>query len=352
MFGFGFLILVSVASYTANLAAFLTVTGVSNYIGSMDAAIYTNTPICAHPALRRELQSVWPEATFVVNEEDDTTLGLIANYEAGLCTVVANSMLDVRQTTEFMDAFCRNHLVSTGSLVLENPIAFPVNEKYAGGLSYWLFKAEKQGITFQSFVDETLPPLVCNLKLTVPNSENELASLSPQNFALPIMICCACVMIASALHLLNKPNARLLDASGVSHVEGSVGRRRQSMGSAARDTTEVDEAGDKLMMLGNTSINIGPAIDGGVGGWTEESILAHNAANFGGVIQLNHTLGNVGEPGQDATDMQKSLQQVMASQELMLSMFQDFLNANKEGATVSFAGEVKAPEECMRPKTE
>jgi hypothetical protein len=168
----------------------------------------------------------------VVNEEDDTTLGLATNYEAGKCTVLANSMLEVRQTTEFMEAFCHNHLVSTGPLVLENPIAFPVNERYASGLSYWLFKAAKQGITFQSFVNNTLPPLVCNLKLTVSNSENELVSISPENFALPIIICCAGVIVASGLHPLNKPNPNVagLDASGVSHTEASLGRRRQSMG--------------------------------------------------------------------------------------------------------------------------
>jgi hypothetical protein len=350
MFGLGFLILVSVASYTANLAAFLTVTGVSDYIGSMDEAIYTNTPICAYPTLRQELQTVWPDATFVVNEEDDTTMGLITNYESGKCAVVAGSMLDVRQDTKFMEAFCRNELVSTGSLVLENPIAFPVNEKYASGLSYWLFKAEKQGITFQSFVDNSLPPLVCSLKLAASKSANELASLSPENFALPIIICCACVIIAAGLHLLNKPSVAMLDASGVSH--SSVGRRRQSLVSVAHDPTEVNDESDVFVMLDNTGSALVPTVTGGVGGWTEESMRAQDAIDFGRMIRGNRALGNIGEPGQDATDMHESLRQVIASQQLMLSMFQDYLKGAKEGATVSFADEVKATEECIHPKTE
>jgi hypothetical protein len=111
----------------------------------------------------------------------------------------------------------------------------------------------------------------------------------------------------------------------------------------------VNEEGDKLMMLGNTGIALVPPVTGGVGGWTDESMRAQDVTEFGRVKRVNNTLGNFGEPAhQDATDMQKSLQQVIASQELMLTMFQDVL----KGAAVSFADEARVPEECIRPKTE
>jgi hypothetical protein len=54
-FGFGFGILISVATYTANLAAFLTISAIEDYIGNiMDEAIVRQTRVgCGHPTLMR-----------------------------------------------------------------------------------------------------------------------------------------------------------------------------------------------------------------------------------------------------------------------------------------------------------
>ena len=52
-FGFGFGILISVAAYTANLAAFLTISAIEDYVGNiMDEAIVRQTHVgCGHPIL-------------------------------------------------------------------------------------------------------------------------------------------------------------------------------------------------------------------------------------------------------------------------------------------------------------
>ncbi|CAB9527882.1 receptor ionotropic, delta-2 [Seminavis robusta] len=344
MFGFAFLILVSVASYTANLAAFLTVTGVSNYIGSMEEAIFTNAPICAHPTLRKELESVWPDATFVVNEDNPTTFGIIELYEAGKCPVVANSMLDVRQNKDHMKAFCRNHLVSTGSLVLENPIAFPVGERIAGGLSYWLFRAEKLGITFQDYAEQNSPPLECSLKIATSETA-ELASLSPENFALPIIFCCACVIVAIAVHLLNKPHTSTA-MTDVSHnslasdnLKDAVGRPRATF-EAARDASENEDEEQRDTVVTDPML-LFRQNGNGVGGWTDQSMRDHNLMGRRGNdsdVPNNHQ-------SQETTEMKKNLQQVMATQQLMLSMFQEAFKANREGTSVSFADQVPKEEQ-------
>jgi hypothetical protein len=54
-FGFGFVIIISVAAYTANLAVFLTISAVADYVGSMDEVIKTKTRVCGHPALKDDL---------------------------------------------------------------------------------------------------------------------------------------------------------------------------------------------------------------------------------------------------------------------------------------------------------
>lgn len=312
MFGFAFLILIAVASYTANLAAFLTVTGVSNYISSMEEAIYTNTPICAHPQLREELSSVWPAATFVMHPDDGTTSGIVANFAAGKCKVVASSMLEIRQDSDYMDAFCQNDLVSTGALVLENPIAFPVNEEYGGGLSYWLFRAEKQGITLQSFIDAGVPPLVCNLRLSLSDTESDLASLSVENFALPMILCAVCTVLSIGLHFFNqaKPSSEMADVSR--NTVESRGRRRVSNAKSVsvRDPTdagEEEEMRDDIHVLGQTTGH-------GVGAWREQSILQQTP----GLVRRQVVSSDTA----DAIDVNEKLQEVLATQKMMLAIIQ------------------------------
>lgn len=331
--GYAFLILVAVASYTANLAAFLTIAGVSSYISSMEEAIYTNTPICIHPTLQDELESVWPEATFVVNTARQGTDGMLEFYKAGKCSVLASSMLEVRSNAQLMDEFCKLGLVSTGSLVLENPIAFPVAERYAGGLSYWLFHAEKQGITFDSFAEASYPPLLCSLKLSLNDADSELASLSPENFALPFILCATCIILAVLLHFCNKPGAHyeMGDKSHNSRYSVSEKGRRASIKSiSARDL--IDDVDDELTIM-NTQIAVNQG-GGGVGAWTEQSILDHTPSALEsarpvatGLTRRNVTAA-IPEDAPDPAEIKRTLHEVLASQQLMLTLFQQNMTSN------------------------
>lgn len=52
------------SAYVANLAAFLTRPVVS-YVGTMQGVVDAGLAICAHPALKTELELKWPNARFV-----------------------------------------------------------------------------------------------------------------------------------------------------------------------------------------------------------------------------------------------------------------------------------------------
>jgi len=338
LFGFGFFILVAVASYTANLAAFLTVSGVTNYIGSMEDAIYTQTAVCIHPILRKELESVWPEAIFVVNNDNPTTAGMVEYYEAGKCSVLASSMMEIRNSVELMESFCSNELVSTGSLVLENPLAFPVNERYAGGLSYWLFRAEKQGITFDSFAEAGVPPLVCNLKLVAMNNDNELASLSPENFALPIMICVACVLLSMVLHLFNRPMgdaSRLSAAKRISFGDGQFASRdpMDNEDSEAKSATAFRDKDVGARAKGSTG-PLSSALDPVVDEESEEILVkipnqgVSTQENEAGKSKTRHnSIGGI--PTQDGAGMDTRIMEVLANQQLMLDLFQQAISSKQ-----------------------
>ena len=67
MFGFGFLILIVVSAYVANLAAFLTMS-VPNYIGTMEEVVAAGLTVCANPVIKEELEHLWPKAKFFFEE--------------------------------------------------------------------------------------------------------------------------------------------------------------------------------------------------------------------------------------------------------------------------------------------
>ena len=126
MFGFGFFILIVVSAYVANLAAFLT-RSMPRYIGTMEEVVDAGLQVCAHPALREEYKIAWPTANFVFNESgDEDFYGLIEDYDNGRCDVIAIGSVETLADMDLLNMFCTRDLVMTDSLVLENPIAYPI----------------------------------------------------------------------------------------------------------------------------------------------------------------------------------------------------------------------------------
>lgn len=116
--GFAFFILIVVSSYVANLAAFLTRDKLS-YVGSIREAIKTDTKICAHPALKNELELVYPEAKFVFTTGDREFYSVLEEYKDGQCGIMAVGVLDTIEDLKLMDLFCEEKLLYTDSAVLE-----------------------------------------------------------------------------------------------------------------------------------------------------------------------------------------------------------------------------------------
>ena len=57
------------SAYVANLAAFLTLTlSTDNSIRTINGAVAAGLTICAHPAIKENLRTSWPDAKFYFNE--------------------------------------------------------------------------------------------------------------------------------------------------------------------------------------------------------------------------------------------------------------------------------------------
>ncbi|KAK1739248.1 ionotropic glutamate receptor family protein [Skeletonema marinoi] len=209
MFGFGFFILISVSAYVANLAAFLTRSGLEISYGTMREVIDGNIPICCHSALEEEIRQKWPNGKWVVS--NDGFDGMFEAYARGDCKVLAVGREDTIMDRNILGKVCEHGLVYTDSVVTENPIAFPIRPQLASGFSYWMYLGEKTyGINLESakqaFIEGNEITKQCEVELSNLNMEevDDFAQVSPSNMILPIMAFVACVFTAVALQLIHE----------------------------------------------------------------------------------------------------------------------------------------------------
>ena len=118
LFGFGFLILIAVSAYVANLAAFLTKTNQESVL-TMSQAVRAGTRICAHPAVREELELKWTDADFYFHSKGNEFNGVLQDYDDGKCEALIIGLEDTSMDTAFLDKMCERDLIYTDSLAAE-----------------------------------------------------------------------------------------------------------------------------------------------------------------------------------------------------------------------------------------
>ena len=62
---------------------------------------------------------------------------MIEDYEAGKCKALAVGWEDNTADMGIREKLCENGLVYTDSLIIESPVAFPINAKLASGCKFW-----------------------------------------------------------------------------------------------------------------------------------------------------------------------------------------------------------------------
>ena len=210
MFGFGFFILIAVSAYVANLAAFLTQSGlVETEFRTMKQVIDKNARICGHPALEGDLRLIWPKANWIFpTDGPDGIFGMFEAYDRGDCKVLA---IGRESAFEHVESICEHGLVFTDVLIHEIPIAFPIRPQLASAFSYWVYTAEKSyGYSFESakqaYIKETEIKKQCEIELSNLNQEeaDDFAPVSESNMFLPIMAFAICAFIAVVLQLIHE----------------------------------------------------------------------------------------------------------------------------------------------------
>ena len=214
MFGFGFFILIAVSAYVANLAAFLTQTGLETSVGTMQQVVDRNIPICGHSQLKEDLLLEWPKANWVFQSDSSYDLGyasMLEAYARGDCKVLALGREDTIMDVNFISKLCQLDLIYTDVLVRENAIAFPIKKEVVSEFNHWMQHAQLSQNTDlesvkQEFIEKNDFKAPCEVELSKLSKEaqqedNDFASVTPGNMFFPIMLFLGCVLIAAVLQL-------------------------------------------------------------------------------------------------------------------------------------------------------
>ena len=127
------------------------------------------------------------------------------------CEVMAIGREDTEFDETLLERFCRLELVYTDSLVLETPIAFPINPKYASGFSYWILEGQKlQLASIEQSKKKYKPNLSCNVELkNLGKDTGAHPQITVLNMIFPISVFVFCSIIAVIVHSSKRfhPNA-------------------------------------------------------------------------------------------------------------------------------------------------
>mmetsp|Transcript_28342 Transcript_28342/g.64825 ORF Transcript_28342/g.64825 Transcript_28342/m.64825 type:complete len:450 (-) Transcript_28342:21-1370(-) len=197
MCGFGFLVLIAIAAYTANLVGFLTKPRLGIKYSSMPIAIQNNAKICSSVALQNEVMSQWPSANFVFKS---TMPEMLLAFDRGECDAISYGYPAVRRS--YMAEFCSRDLVDSGALVLSVPIAYPVSRRIVAAMSYAIRKGLDDGIKILDMEKTYLPAPVCSVDLDVSTLEDsELQPLSVSTMSFPLFVLFICTIVATVVKL-------------------------------------------------------------------------------------------------------------------------------------------------------
>ena len=189
-------------------------------MASVDEAIAQSIPICGHPALKGDLETLWPKASWVFHPTDKGYAGTIENYDQGRCGGIAAGAFDIRSEPGLMESFCSRNMVSTKSVVVEKPLALPACPDIAAGVSYWMIEAQSEGIFYETFEQRAAIPATCNLDIHQDEAD-ELKPLTPANFALPFFVLAVSAAFAIAVEIRSRRQGKRLSMKDKDKVMSS-----------------------------------------------------------------------------------------------------------------------------------
>ena len=208
--GWSFFILIAIAAYTANLAAFLTTESRVSAIDSLEAAVKANAKICTMTALLDTLKTIYPEASALWVAAENYP-DVIRDYMSGKCQAVAVVETHDLREEEWADVFCEAKLKFVDTPLFLIPVAWPaVSEVVLRTLGHHI---RKHAIVYSRLMEKIMAPIRERCpeprRLSQANlGGDETTPLDIVHFSGPIVFCTVAAMCAVLTQLLKSGSAR------------------------------------------------------------------------------------------------------------------------------------------------
>jgi hypothetical protein len=180
--------------------------------------------------LQSDLELAHPDAKFVFNMEGKEIFGMVEDFQADKCDVLAVGKMDSLGDLKLMNLFCKENLVYTDSVVIENHVGFPIRNDLASGFSYWMYQAEKYhdvSVTNSeiAFNAENKREPECNVMLSEQSDEaSEFDPIRVENLIFPILFFLGSATIAVLLQCYHMRLMRKQKLSGSLRRATLIGR--------------------------------------------------------------------------------------------------------------------------------
>lgn len=137
-----------------------------------------------------ELRAAFPDADFYFHKAGKEFPGMLEDYDAGKCKVMAVGYEDTSLDTNFLNQLCKRNLVYTDSVIAEIPIAFPIRSEYVAGFSHWLYTGDRNGdASLQASKDLFFEDVSCDVNFDDEVAEEgEYAKIQVKNSKSPLCV--------------------------------------------------------------------------------------------------------------------------------------------------------------------
>lgn len=236
-----FFILITIAAYTANLAAFLSQAEITFKVTDIHDCVNKGCNLCSlrSPAVEKTLSSKFP--SLILDANYDNAKELNADLLSGKCDALVVSEL-YWSFNAGLDKDCATTFVGEFSFFFQ--VAWPVADQYAKALSYWLGTLEERGEFHElDIVQKYIPVNSCPEPMNEQQRDKLAMQITARSMLGNLIILVAGIVGAFALKFAKCIKRRKERKTRMIRLR-QTGRRRVRFMRAESDPTETETAKD------------------------------------------------------------------------------------------------------------
>ena len=189
--------------YVANLASFLTVENLTNYVLSMNDVKERKLTVCCMRALSVEVEKQWPNVTVHFIDHVGLTSYLeksIEKVENGHCDLLALEEIHLDRAKR---EFCEKGFVSTNAIALSIDWHLPIYSRYQALFSEAITELKNENIDFSDILYTYSNNTSCKIQKTSRSTgPREQKQINVLQMSFPCLLLSVCMVVGTLSKLI------------------------------------------------------------------------------------------------------------------------------------------------------